>query len=252
MSKKTYLLFPLFLLILSSESLFAQAQSHLFSFSVGLANPQDDFASSLYAIGDTSGNSSGFAKAGFSVKLDYTYQFADNFGVFGMFLGASNATDSDAMTNSFSEVFENHVLNASVAGDNWLSGGVLVGPNVSFYLTKSFRVNVRGGIGFYSGTSPEVLYKADYMLGEQEAFVSFKRQEVSATAFAWTLGGNMQYYFGNQYIILAVDWTDSNLDFKDVNFQMQNPDSGEFINYTADYTSTLDMINYSIGIGMRF
>lgn len=252
MFKKQSVYLVFLCLIILPVALFSQSDKSSVSLSVGLSVPQDQFADKIIPTSDTAANPCGFAQKGISFKLDYTYHFSDNFGINAMFLGSSNSVDTKALGNEMTERFGEPIGEIKVAGDNWSTGGLILGPNINFYINRQLRLNVRGGVGFYSGYSPEIVYGATFESGEREYYASYKRQKSNATAFAWALGGNLQYYFSDMFVLVSIDWVDSKLDFKNVNYQTKLKETNEIVNYSTSYSTTIDVLSYSVGVGVRF
>jgi hypothetical protein len=250
----------LFLLVLiGSLSFFATAQrypSNWLSVSIGAAVPFNDFSDKVLTDTILHG---GFAQTGFAFNLAYTLQMIRSFGITAMFMGNANYTDIAAMEKEM----QRYIKGSSEIGDftqsgtigRWSTGMLLIGPNINFG-ERNFFVEIRGLLGVGMGISPEYNYVITPAQGALAGKpVNFKQQSDNAVAFAWNIGAGVKYRFDRLFVRLNVDYSATNLEYKNVNIQFYNPndDQGkDYINRESKMNIQTDIMQITGGVGYIF
>jgi len=235
----------------------AQQRSNWLSISIGAAVPFNDFSNKT--LTDTILRS-GFAQTGFAFNLAYTYQMVHSFGITAMFMGNGNSSDISAMEQEM----QRYIKGTSEIGDfsnsgtigKWNTGMLLVGPNLNFG-QRDFFVEIRGLLGVGMGFSPKYDYKiipAEGALAGKT--IDFIQQPDKAVAFAWNVGAGVKYCFSRYFVRLNVDYSATNLEYKNVNIQFHNPNDNEtgkdYINRNSKMSIQTDVMQITGGIGYLF
>lgn len=246
----------LILCLLLFSTLFVYAQKEKksrISLSIGAAIPLGDIAENQL---DSSLLMNGFAKTGFHFNMAYTYNFANNFGITAAFFGNVNPVNMNKYRSEYQRVIKEGfpiLEDVTFTHDNdkgsWTTGGLLIGPNINFYLARHFYLEVRGLIGLGLGYSPEIHNTMTY----EDFSFSYEQQADHTEAFAWNVGAGFNYRFDKLFIRLNVDYLSSNLKFNNLNIKYPQPDSeqgwGE-IQRTLELTN--QQLQISAGVGICF
>jgi hypothetical protein len=248
MMKKLFLM-----MFIGSLAFFATAQNqkNWMSISIGTAIPFNDFSDKTLTDTVLHG---GFAQTGFAFNMAYTWQMVHSFGITAMFMGNSNSTDINAMEKEMQRYIkgnnatENFTCSGSIG--KWTTGMLMIGPNINFG-KRNIIVEIRGLLGVGMGISPEYNYTLTPTVGES---VRFKQQSDNAAAFAWNIGGGFKYRFSRLFVRLNVDYSATNLEYKNVNIQFYNPIDGrkEYINHTSKMNIQTDVMQVTGGVGYIF
>lgn len=229
------------------------AQDHKVSISVGPTFPQRELAETTL---DSSLLMKGFAKTGIHFNFAYTFNFANNFGITGAFFGNSNPVNMSKYNKEYQRVITNEIpLLKDVAfshnseNKTWMTGAILAGPNINFYLARHFYLEIRCLLGIGFGTSPEI---KNVMTYEDYTF-SYKQRSDHTQAFAWNLGAGLNYRFDQIFVRANFDYFTSNMKFKNIEYQFT---SSESLYHVNNISNTLEIINnqlqLSFGIGYCF
>jgi opacity protein-like surface antigen len=234
----------------------AQHQTNWMSISIGTAVPFNDFSDKVLTDTVLHG---GFAKTGLAFNLTYTHQLVRTFGITAMFMGNSNNTDINAMEKEFQRYIKGNskIENFTHAGSigKWNTGMLFIGPNINFG-ERFFFVEIRGLLGVGMGFSPEY----DYMITPAQGpltgkTIKFKQQSDNAVAFAWNIGAGMKYRFDRLFVRLNVDYSATNLEYKNINVQFYNPTDiaeKDYINRNSKMNIQTDIMQVTGGFGFIF
>lgn len=121
---------PAILFLFLSFQVLAQPDNWYFSINMGGCWPAGSFANANPANADA-----GFAQRGFTLNLDATYPFSENWGIKGMVMLNSNPINRNGMGTMMETRMKKQVPFAETERDNllltvnpWLSNSVVVGP----------------------------------------------------------------------------------------------------------------------------
>jgi len=249
----------LLLTLLISAITFAatgQSQKNWMSVSVGAAVPFNDFKDNLLTDTVLYG---GFAQTGLALNLTYTYQLVRSFGITAIFMGNSNKTDVNAMEKELQRYIKENseISDFTCSGTigNWKTGMLLVGTNINFG-EREFQVEIRGLLGVGVGFSP----KHNYTITPDQGVLTkqniiFKQQSDNALAFAWNIGGGFKYRFDRIFVRLNVDYSATNLEYKNINIQLSNPSEDnvrDYINRKSKMNVQTDIMQITGGVGYIF
>lgn len=222
-SKKTLIFIVLLLPLLWVSA--QENQKNRISISIGPAIPIGDIKNSRL---DSSLLMNGFAKTGVHFNVTYTYNFANNFGISSAFFGNVNSVNMREYNSEYQRVIcERYPLLQGVqfSHDNdkgsWTTGGLLIGPNINFYIAHHFYLEIRGLIGLGLGYAPEIHHTLQY----EDLSFSYQQKSAHTESFAWNVGAGFNYRFQNLFVRLNVDYLSSKLNFKNLNIQYIKNDS---------------------------
>jgi len=234
----------------------AQPQKNWMSFSIGAAVPFNDFSDKK--LTDTV-LYSGFAKTGMALNLTYTYQLVRSFGITTMLMGNANKTNINAIEKELLRyISESNQINSftkSGTVGNWKTGLLMIGPNINFG-EREFQVVIRALIGVGMGISPKYDYSLTPIKGTltKQTFF-YKQQSDNAVAFAWNIGGGVKYRFDHLFVRFNVDYSATNLEYKNIKVQF-NSQSGittkDYINPESKMSIQTDIMQITGGIGYIF
>ncbi len=146
--------------------------------SVGASIPVRDF------------KSDGLAKTGLQLNLiNFGYLFSKNVGISATWFGAANPLDADAWS------YEEY--------DPWSYGGIMVGPLLSFPLSKKVEWDFRPMIGYSAATLPDLGDGAE-----------------TASSLAFNFGTIFKVNVGNKVSLLfSADYFSTKPEFEDYDFE---------------------------------
>ncbi|MDD4847329.1 MAG: outer membrane beta-barrel protein [Bacteroidales bacterium] len=244
--------------VLLLSTLFVSAQKDKksrVSIAIGPAIPMGDIKNNHL---DSSILMNGFAKTGFHFNVAYTYNFANNFGITAAFFGNVNPVNMDQYRSEYQRyvkdnypIFDNDDITFTNDNDkgSWTTGGLLIGPNINFYLVRHFYLEIRGLIGLGLGYSPEV----HNTLMFQDLTYSYQQQSAHTESFAWNVGAGFNYRFDRLFIRLNVDYLSNNLKFTNLNIKYPVFDTEQT---TENIPTQMEIINQqlqiSAGVGICF
>ncbi|MDR0364366.1 MAG: hypothetical protein LBH92_05040 [Bacteroidales bacterium] len=238
---------------------FAQEQKNWLSISFGTVIPSNDFKGKVFM---DSILRCGFAKPGFGLNITYTNQLSNNFGLTVMAAGNTNSSNVTALQKELDnlvkgdiEIGENSSGEASFG--RWMTGMLLVGPNINFHLAHHFMLEIRGMLGVGMGQSPE--YNYVITLAKPVEYINrieFKQQSDHTLGFAWNVGLGLKYRFDRFFVRANFDYSGSHLKYDDVNFQIYkiftNSETPDYINRTSKLWIQTDIMQITGGIGYLF
>jgi opacity protein-like surface antigen len=247
----------LFLIVFISVLAFvatAQHQKNWMSVSIGTAIPFNDFSDKVLTDTILHG---GFAKTGFGFNVAYTRQLVRTFGITAMFMGNSNSSD----INAIEKEMKRYIKESGVTGDfphsgtvgKWRTGMFLVGPNINCG-ERFVLVEIRGLLGVGMGFSPEYDCSIEPAQGDLAGKnITFMQKSDNAVAFAWNVGAGAKYSFDRFFVRLNVDYTATNLEYKNINIEFyDSKEKRDYINRNSKMNIQTDIMQITGGIGYIF
>lgn len=237
----------------------AQEKKNWLSVSFGGAIPSNDFKKKEIKIADSTLRC-GFAKSGFGLNIAYTNQLSNNFGLTVMATGNINGTDIAALENALKKFADNLEIDdtrSSSSFGRWMTGMVLVGPNINFHLARHFMLEIRGLLGIGMGISPEYEYIATLAKPVNSLnSIEFLQQSDKAIGFGWNVGFGLKYHFNSFFVRANFDYAGSNLKYNDVHFTMRsvfsNSETIQEVKHAPKMSIQSDVMQITGGIGYLF
>jgi hypothetical protein len=169
-----------------------------------------------YGSSNISKNTSGFAKAGFTLDLSYGYRFGQNLGVAGMLFYSSNNTGRN-------------VVQASGNG-RFRYMGLLAGPMLSAKFSEKAYGDIRFVAGIARAWSPQLSYNGETILNRD-----------ASTTFAWSAGAGFRYNLsGKTFLQIKADHA-----------QLKPPFRGPATGENVKNEQHIVVMNFDAGIGIR-
>lgn len=232
----------LFVALLFSATMQSQSSNRNYiGLAIGPSFPLGKFARTNF-----SDSTSGWAKTGVMIEFDYAYRITHNFGVMAIVSFSSNSFNNLSYRDSLNAAHPD--TSFSVEGiSNWGGGGIMIGPYLRFPIGENLSWDIRGGFGFYGGTTPKIVIRAtDTQTGEDLA--PFKRQTAKAFNYSYVIGTGFKYRVSNYYILLFGDYLNTSLTFDD--FYEWNADTEQITK--APYTQKIEYFSITLGLGYYF
>lgn len=242
------------LLLMPTLFVFGQKnKKNRISISVGPAIPLEEIKDTQL---DSTFLMDGFAKTGFHFNVAYTYNFANNFGITAAFFGNVFPVNINKYHQEYQRLITEKYPNfkdISFTHDNdkgsWTTGGLLIGPNINFYLARHFYLEIRGLIGLGLGYTPEIHNTMTY----EEYSFQYTQQAAHTETFAWNVGAGFNYRFDRLFIRLNVDYLSSKLKFDNLNIQYTQYDAEQsWVNNPTQLDLTSQQLQISAGVGWCF
>lgn len=165
----------------------------------------------------------GFAKTGFTVNLDYEYQFDRNVGLGAGFFANRFDLKKTALADQW----------PGLKADHWQIFGLAVGPVFNFDAADKLTtgIHIMGGLG--SINSPKITYAGGLAIKEDWKY-----------AAVFQGGGDIRYKAGKNIFLM------SNLEYMYMrpNFTMESPDHA----ISQKAKQEIHLLNWSAGIGFKF
>lgn len=198
----------LFILIISSILVFSQSSNKNFiGITVGPSFPLGNLAKM-----DLADSTSGYAKTGVAIDVNYGHRFTHNIGIQVSINYSSNSVDIINYKNDL-EARHPDTMFSVVNPKNWNGGGILVGPYLRLPISENFSWDFRALFGAFGGDSPTVTIEA---YTDTETLPSYLRQSGSSFSWAYSLGTGFKYKVSNYYVLLFVDYVNSPQTYKNV------------------------------------
>lgn len=228
------------LFLLSPALLSGQEGEVYVSVSAGVSIPLLDYAES-----DFDNESSGFARTGAGLKVDFGYRLNDYLSLSGMFTGGVNRFDYVKLENWFTENFANTLPDTRwvVESKSWGMGGLLVGvtTQMPLYVNRLF-IEVKAMGGFLYVYSP-----ARYITGKEtgEDDILITTEQYASPTWALDAGLGLRYMRNRtQYFILSADYLLGNPYYSGV----ETPnDIG--LQVSDSFSQRISTLNISLGLG---
>lgn len=225
------------LIILLFISIITLAQStnrQYIGLSIGPSFPTSDYVKT-----DLNDSTSGWAKTGVAINVNYAYRLTHNFGLYVQGTFSSNKFDNIAYKNALDVTHPDTTFSVE-STRNWSGGGLLIGPYIRLPLSDNFSWDIRGSFGFYNSYSPKITIRTS--TGD-----IISRESASAFSYAYSFGSGFKFRMAKYYILLFADYINSPLKFKNA--------AGWDINaeyYTTQFDQRVSYVYVTIGIGYYF
>lgn len=194
----------------------------------GPSLPVGDFSSTNVA-----NQQAGFAKTGYTINLNYGYQFQKNAGItVGAFYNSYN-------THGFAMSFLEGTSGAqtiSLGMDHWKMYGISAGPMLTFDVAKNIVADVKVMGGIANANSPKITYEGTVMA---EGDWSFTPAIQGGVQLRINTGGNVFVMANADYMYLKPKFT----------YTYTN-EASQVVN--EDIRQKLSVVNLSAGIGFKF
>lgn len=226
----------LILLLFISPLLLAQSTKRQYvGLAIGPSFPSGDFAAT-----NLNDSTSGWAKTGVAINLNYSYRFTHNIGVYVIGIFNSNKFDNIKYKDALGTGHQDTTFSVE-STRNWSGGGLLIGPYLRIPLSDNFSWDIRGAFGFYSGYSPKLTIRSS---ASEEAYY---RETGSAFGYAYSFGTGFKFKLANYYVLLFGDYLTTPLKFNNVSGWDWDQEP-----YTAKFKQNISYVNVTIGIGYYF
>lgn len=228
------------------QYLFAQYESRkaYAGFSIGPSLASGDFASNLITK-----ETSGFARDGVMLNLNFAYRIASNFGVTAMILVQVNPFDDQALLDGLVKNY-NHPGNpqvyTAVDADAWGLSGINAGGFASIPLGSNGKMILepRAMVSLLTAISPRI--KISARSGNASGYV--EQQTGAGAAFGFSIGGGFRFNLSDRTaLLLNADYLKTKPKFIDVEYRYSDG--------TVDYDSfeqKIEAVNIGIGFAIRF
>lgn len=223
------------ILLLASVVTIAQSTNRQYiGLSIGPSFPIADFVKT-----DLNDSTSGWAKTGVAINVNYAYRLTHNFGIYVQGTFTSNKFNNIAYKDTLDA---NHpdTTHSVESSKNWSGGGLLIGPYIRIPLSSNLSWDIRGSFGFYNFYSPKIIVRTS-------TDDTYSRESGSAFSYAYSFGTGFKYRLSNYYVLLFGDYINSPLKFKNA--------AGWDINdeyYTVQFEKRISYIYVTVGIGYYF
>lgn len=189
--------------------MFAQTSDRqIVSLSVGMSFPTGDFDKKVL-----SDSTSGFAKTGIALSFNYAYRVTHNFGVQAVVSYSSNKIDRTEYKSQLEYSHPDYTVSVE-STKNWSSGGLMVGPYLTFPLTDKLRWDIRALGGYFGVYSPKIILRTT-KIDEPTDKQTFYVNSTKAGDLSYMLGTSLRMNVKSYYVLLCGDYTSSNMKFKD-------------------------------------
>lgn len=219
---------------------FLFSQKSYVGLSIGPSFPLNDFKKT-----DLSDSTSGWAKTGVMLEFTYAYRITHNFGVTGVISYSSNKFNTTSYKSAL-ELQHPDTAFSIISETNWGSGGIMIGPYLTFPFTSKLTWDVRGLFGLYGSYSPRVAINPTTEDGQND-LGTFTRQRANAYSYAFMVGTGFKYELANYYILLFADYTTSQLTFN-------NGSGWDFDDqpFATTFKQDISYLSVTIGVGYFF
>lgn len=202
-TKPFFLYFIIAFFVLPSTSSFAQHEGDVcVSIAAGVSVPLLDYAKT-----DFDDESSGFARPGGVIQLDFSYQLNDYLSLSGMLTGGMNRFDYVALQDWLTQNFANSLPDTRwvVESKSWGLGGILAGVTGQLPLSRN-KIFIEGKL---QGGLLYVYSPARYITGTEsgEEDIMINTEQYASPSWAVDVGLGMRYFHKrNRYFRLAADY----------------------------------------------
>ncbi|MCB2208793.1 MAG: outer membrane beta-barrel protein [Bacteroidetes bacterium] len=235
----------LFILILSTQLIYAQSDRQYISLAVGPSFPLNDFAKM-----DLNDSTSGWAKTGVAFEFTYAYRLTHNFGLQGKISYSSNKFDNFSYEDALAAIYSRNPEDAdtsfsSESSKNWSSAGFLVGPYIRFPFSSSLSWDIKALVGMFGVSSPELVLNGSTNSGD--ILQEYYRLNGRGYAFAYNLGTGFKYKVSNYYALLFVDYFESKVKINNVAGWDWNDEP-----YNQSIKQDVSYLSVTLGLGYYF
>ncbi len=221
--------------ILTITNSFAQNKGYL-ALSAGPSIPIGEFASK-----DPNNTKAGCATTGVSLNLSFAYKLGKKLGLAALLRSQSNSFDNEAFEN---ELETQTGASWTIDSKPYTTRGFMLGGYGAFPISETVSFNTRALFGFLSTNSYELTSSIDNSGGA----AWFKISSVSATSFAYLLGGGFKFDVSeNVCMLINIDYLQTKPEFR--NIQITSSNGGPPSKATA--SQEMSTINIELGIGIR-
>ncbi len=204
-----------------------QTKKSFLAFHAGPTIPAGDFGSK-----NTGNEDAGYAKTGFTINLNYGYQFEKNAGV------TASAFYNNFNTHKFVMAFNDGSgpQNIELKMDHWQFYGLSAGPMLTFELGKNINTDVKVMGGVANANSPKITYNS-IVMAEQD------------WGWAPVLQGGLNLRIGtgsNLFLFANADYLYMKPKFQ---YSYTN-ENDQWV--TEDIKQKISAVNVTAGIGFKF
>lgn len=191
------------------------------AFHAGPAFPAGDFNGTQRTLDNN--REGGFAKTGFTVNMDYEYQFHKNFSAGAGFFYNRFNLNKTALADQW----------PNVSGDHWQIYGIAIGPMANFTVADKTTggVHIMGGLGKIN--SPAISYERQLMIKGDWKFAGL-----------FQAGGSLRYKAAANLYVLT------NLEYMYMHPEFNFESTDHAISQKAK--QSISLFNWSAGVGFKF
>jgi predicted porin len=230
--KKIFL--PIFFCLLASQFIVAQTKEKSSNespkffavFSVGAAAPVGTFAKKNPEVT----TEAGLAKLGYNLAVNAGYQFTDRIGLASSLYHSRFKLDQKAID----DYLKNIGSGITTKPDHWQYFGLVVGPMVSFSLSKDVYLDFKAMGGVANANMPVFKFEVDGL-----PIPNATTKEHWAYSFAWQLGSNIRYNFAPGVCFYA----NYDYNFMKPTWSVEN---------SGDFKQKMGVMDFNLGIGATF
>lgn len=228
------------LLIALSFTVIAQSEPKQYvGLAIGPSFPTGDFSKTVL-----SDSTSGFAVTGIGIEFTYAYQISRFFGLKAIINYSGNNIDNPNLTNQLLALHPDYSATIEVT-KNWRSGGLMVGPYLTFPLSEKLSWDVKGLFGFYNAYSVAFnIYTHNNVTGEKN---QYQRNAGRDFSYAYLVGTGFKYKLTKYYLLLFADYVNSPLQFDNAyGYDWEDEP------FTAKVTQNISFVSVTLGLGYFF
>lgn len=227
------------LLLLLPPCLHAQNTRQYIALAVGPSFPLSDFVKAeLYD------STSGWAKTGVALHVDYAYRLTHNFGITAIVSYSGNNFDISAYKSALETAHPDTMFSVE-SKLNWRSGGILIGPYLRFPLSENLSWDIRGLVGLFGSYSPSLTIRATTIDGEK--LPEYLRQSANSLGFGWQVGTGFKARVNKYYVLLFADYVSSHLAFNNASgWDWENKP------YQTSFNQHINYLSVTLGLGYNF
>lgn len=208
--------------------------------SFGGSTPINEFGSS-----NPTSLSSGLAKTGVAIDFLGQYQFKKNYGFAATFRNQYNPLDDNKLLSNAKQILKFEPEQKSIQTTNWIVNSVLVGGYYTFFSNQKINLDVRAQLGGSYIIAPKIAVQ----YSDKGTNGAFEFRNSNATTFSYSIGTGVRYPFLKKYcLLLNVDYFNSKAKLP-FNAYIAGTD---IIVYSESVSETIEIVNYTFGIGYQF
>jgi hypothetical protein len=228
-------------LLVLSNLIFAQSNPKQYvGLAVGPSFPIGQFASA-----ELNDSTSGYAKTGIAIEFTYAYRITHNFGVQAIINYDGNGFDYQNYQNQLQMAHEGYEVIVEVTR-NWSSGGIMVGPFLTFPISEKLSWDSKALFGLYSAYSPELtLFVRDTLTDNKPE--EYIRQSANAYSYSYLFSTGFKYKLSKYYVLLFSEYISSPMKFKDASGWDWDSEP-----YTTTFNKKISYISVTFGLGYFF
>ena len=233
------------LMTLVSAVAFSQTSKNSISLALGPSFPLSSFKNT-----ELNDSTSGWAKTGVALEIDYAYKLTHSLGLVVQANYSSNKFDIFAYSDALTAAHSIDPLTPDSAfvvesNRNWYAGGLLAGPYLSFSFTDYLSWDIRATVGFYGVGSPNLTIKGNISNGDK--LETLYMNGGRGYAFAYSFGTGFKYALSSYYLTVFTNYYNTAVKIKDVGGWDWNSQP-----YETSFKQNVSYISLTFGVGYLF